>query len=68
MEVTIKEEIEIISKRFDELDVAGKVTLKSKLREIAYPDHNSMCPPPSKVNSKDAPEETDEKKSKIHKA
>ncbi|KAH1233431.1 Protein FAR1-RELATED SEQUENCE 5 [Glycine max] len=30
-EVTIKEEIEIISKRFHELDVAGKVTLKSKL-------------------------------------
>ncbi|KAH1226067.1 PKS-NRPS hybrid synthetase [Glycine max] len=47
-EVNIKEEIEIISKRFDELDVSGKVTLKSKLREIAYPDHNSMCPPPSK--------------------
>ncbi|KAL5147413.1 putative protein FAR1-RELATED SEQUENCE 10 [Glycine soja] len=47
-EVSIKEEIEIISKRFDELDVAGKVTLKSKLREIAYPDHNSMCPHPSK--------------------
>ncbi|KAL5169794.1 putative protein FAR1-RELATED SEQUENCE 10 [Glycine soja] len=53
--VTIKEEIEVISKRFDELDVAGKVTLKSKLREIAYPDHNSMCPPPSKVNTKGAP-------------
>ncbi|KAH1229171.1 hypothetical protein GmHk_10G028998 [Glycine max] len=51
----IKEEIEIISKRFDELDVVGKVTLKSKLREIAYPDHNSMCPPPSKVNTKGAP-------------
>ncbi|KAH1220655.1 Protein FAR1-RELATED SEQUENCE 6 [Glycine max] len=30
-EVTIKEEIEVISKRFDELDVAGKVNLKSKL-------------------------------------
>ncbi|KAH1202820.1 Protein FAR1-RELATED SEQUENCE 5 [Glycine max] len=54
-EVTIKEEIEIISKRFDELDVAGKVTMKSKLREIAYPDHNSMCHPPSKVNTKGAP-------------
>ncbi|KAH1250309.1 Protein FAR1-RELATED SEQUENCE 2 [Glycine max] len=54
-EVTIKEEIEVISKRFGELDVAGKVTLKSKLREIAYPDHNSMCPPPSKVNTKGAP-------------
>ncbi|KAL5141614.1 Protein FAR-RED ELONGATED HYPOCOTYL 3 [Glycine soja] len=54
-EVSIKEEIETISKRFDELDVPGKVTLKSKLREIAYPDHNSMHPPPSKVNTKGAP-------------
>ncbi|KAH1203269.1 hypothetical protein GmHk_17G049552 [Glycine max] len=54
-EVTIKEEIETISKRFEELDVCGKVTLKSKLQEIAYPDQNSMCPPPSKVNTKGAP-------------
>ncbi|KAH1203059.1 hypothetical protein GmHk_17G049385 [Glycine max] len=54
-EVSIKEEIETISKRFEELDVSGKVNLKSKLREIAYPDHNSMCPPPSKVNTKGAP-------------
>ncbi|KAL5190965.1 hypothetical protein HKD37_04G010299 [Glycine soja] len=53
-EVSIKEEIETISKRFDELDVSGKVTLNSKLREIVYPDHNSMCPPPSKVNTKGA--------------
>ena len=30
-EVSIKEEIDTISKRFDELDVSGKVTLKSKL-------------------------------------
>ncbi|KAH1256839.1 Protein FAR1-RELATED SEQUENCE 5 [Glycine max] len=30
-EVSIKEEIENISKRFEELDVCGKVTLKSKL-------------------------------------
>ena len=57
-EVSIKEEIETISKRFDELDVSGKVTLKSKLREIAYPDQNSMCPPPSKVNTKGAPKKT----------
>ncbi|KAH1241928.1 PKS-NRPS hybrid synthetase [Glycine max] len=54
-EVNIKEEIETISKRFDELDVSGKVNLKSKLREIVYPDHNSMCHPPSKVNTKGAP-------------
>ncbi|KAH1257729.1 hypothetical protein GmHk_03G007632 [Glycine max] len=35
-QVPIKEEMETISKRFEELDVYGKVTLKSKLREIAY--------------------------------
>ena len=27
---------ETISKRFEELDVCGKFTLKSKLREIAF--------------------------------
>ena len=53
-QVTIKEEMEIISKRFKELDVCGKVTLKSKLQEIAYPNQNSMCPPSSKVNTKGA--------------
>ncbi|KAL5124548.1 hypothetical protein HKD37_02G004929 [Glycine soja] len=53
-EVNITKEMEIISKRFEELDVCGKVTLKSKLQEIAYPDLNSMCPPPEKVNTKGA--------------
>ena len=52
--MTIKEEMETISKRFEELDVCGKVTLKSKLREIAYPNLNSMCPPLEKVNTKGA--------------
>jgi len=41
-QVTIKEEMETISKRFEELDVCGKVTLKSKFREITYPDQNSV--------------------------
>ena len=54
-EVSIKEEVETISKRFEELDVCGKVTLKSKLQDIAYLDQNSMCPPPSKVKTKGAP-------------
>ncbi|KAH1242380.1 hypothetical protein GmHk_07G019723 [Glycine max] len=54
-QVTIKEQMETISKRFEELDVCGKVTLKSKLQEIAYPDQNFMCPPLSKVNTKGAP-------------
>ena len=45
-EVSITKEMETISKRFEELDACGKVTLKSKLREIAYPDLKSMCVPP----------------------
>ncbi|KAH1215271.1 hypothetical protein GmHk_13G036448 [Glycine max] len=53
-EVSIKEEMETISKRYEELDVCGKFTLKSKLWEIAYPNQNLMCPPPAKVNTKGA--------------
>ena len=53
-QVTITEEMKTISKQFEKLDVCGKVTLKSKLWEIAYPDLNSMCPPSKKVNTKGA--------------
>ncbi|KAH1257237.1 hypothetical protein GmHk_03G007253 [Glycine max] len=53
--VTIIEEMETISKRFEQLDVCGKVHLKSNLREIAYPDMNSMCPPPEKKSTKHDP-------------
>ncbi|KAH1243377.1 hypothetical protein GmHk_07G020468 [Glycine max] len=53
-EVSIKEEMETIYKIFDELDVCGKFTLKTKLRGIAYPNQNLMCPPPTKVNTKGA--------------
>ncbi|KAL5165451.1 hypothetical protein HKD37_18G050576 [Glycine soja] len=51
-EVTITAEMETISKRFEQLDVCGKVHLKIKLQEIAYPDLNYMCPPPEKVKTK----------------
>ncbi|KAH1254321.1 hypothetical protein GmHk_04G010785 [Glycine max] len=44
-----------IYKRFEELDVCGKVTFKSKIREFAFPDETSMCPPPTKVKTKGAP-------------
>ncbi|KAL5141075.1 putative protein FAR1-RELATED SEQUENCE 10 [Glycine soja] len=54
-EVSIKEEIDRMHKRFNELDVCGKVTFKSKLREFAFPDETSMCPPPTKVKTKGAP-------------
>ncbi|KAH1246355.1 hypothetical protein GmHk_06G016456 [Glycine max] len=54
-EVSIDDEIKTIRKRFKDVDVGDKVTLKSKLREIAYPEENSMFPPPSKVKTKGAP-------------
>jgi len=57
-EVSIKEVMETISKIFEELDVCGKFTLKTKLWEIAYPDQNSMCPPLAKVNAKGAPKKS----------
>ncbi|KAH1242408.1 hypothetical protein GmHk_07G019750 [Glycine max] len=44
-----------IHKRFEELDVCGKVTFKSKLREFAFLDETSMCPTPKKVKTKGAP-------------
>ena len=53
-EFSINDEIETICKRFKDVDVGNKVTLKSKLREIAYPEENSMFPPPSKVKTKGA--------------
>ncbi|KAH1188627.1 hypothetical protein GmHk_20G056570 [Glycine max] len=52
--VSINDEIDTIRKRFKDVDVGSKVTLKSKLREIAYPEENSMFPPPSKVKTKGA--------------
>ncbi|KAH1189093.1 Protein FAR1-RELATED SEQUENCE 5 [Glycine max] len=55
IQVTITEEMKTISKRFEQLDVCGKIHLKSKLRDIAYPDMNSMCPPLEKVKTKGAP-------------
>ncbi|KAH1242345.1 hypothetical protein GmHk_07G019695 [Glycine max] len=57
-EVGIKDVMETISKKFEELDVCGKFTLRTKLWEIAYPNQNLMCPPPAKVNTKGAPKKT----------
>ncbi|KAH1249230.1 Protein FAR1-RELATED SEQUENCE 5 [Glycine max] len=57
-EVGIKDVIETIYQKFEELDVCGKFTLRSKLWEIAHPDQNLICPPPAKVNIKGAPKQT----------
>ena len=66
--MTLTEEMETISKRFEQLDICGKVYLKIKLREIAYPDMNSMCHPPEKVKIKGAPKKplTKQQKSTKH--
>ena len=40
--------------RFNEVDMAGKINIKAKLREIAYPDKTSLCPPKEKVKTKGA--------------
>jgi len=50
-EVIITEEMETISKRFEQFNVCGKVHMKTKLREFVYPDLNSMCSPPEKVKT-----------------
>ena len=66
--VTIIEEMETISKRFEELDVCGKVHLKEKFHEITYIDLNSMCPPSENVKTKSAPKKslTKQQKSTKH--
>ena len=60
--VSIIEDMKTISKRFEKLDVCSKVSLKSKLRKIAYPDLNSMCAPPKKVKTKYAQKKSMTKK------
>ena len=66
-QVAIIEEMGVISKRFEELDVCCKVTLKSKLREIAYPDQNSVSYS-KKGQQQRCKEEIDDQTPKINKA
>jgi len=51
-ELSIQQEFDVIANRFKELDMGGKLTIKNKLLEIAYPDMTSMCPPREKVKTK----------------
>ncbi|KAJ1385203.1 hypothetical protein SESBI_41847 [Sesbania bispinosa] len=45
-------ECDEVLRRFKELHLSGKVLLKSKMREVAFPETTSMCPPPNKVKTK----------------
>ncbi|XP_004506468.1 uncharacterized protein [Cicer arietinum] len=67
-ELSVKHEIEVIVKKFDELDVPEKIALKSKLREIVYQSTTSMCPPVDKVKTKGAPKKGKSKISKRDKS
>ncbi|XP_068477380.1 PKS-NRPS hybrid synthetase cheA-like [Phaseolus vulgaris] len=53
-ELSIQQEWAVIMNRFKEVDMAGKINIKAKLREIAYPDNTSLCPPREKVKTKGA--------------
>ncbi|XP_073225751.1 uncharacterized protein [Cicer arietinum] len=53
-ELSVKHEIDVIVKTFVEFDVPGKISLKGKLREIAYPSTTPMFPPVAKVKTKGA--------------
>jgi len=52
--LSIKQEWEVISKRFEELDIGGKMTLKGKLAEIAYPNMTLLCPLLEKIKTKES--------------
>ncbi|XP_068466719.1 uncharacterized protein [Phaseolus vulgaris] len=53
-ELSIQQEWVVIMNRFNEVDMAGKINIKAKLREIAYPDNTYLCPPREKVKTKGA--------------
>ncbi|XP_068504159.1 protein FAR-RED IMPAIRED RESPONSE 1-like [Phaseolus vulgaris] len=53
-ELSIQQKWAVIMNQFNEVDMAGKINIKAKLREIAYPDKTSLCPPTEKVKTKGA--------------
>ena len=51
-EFSVQQEFDAIKKCFKDADIAGKITIKNKLREIGFPNMTSMCPPIDKVETK----------------
>jgi len=54
-ELSLQPELDALLKRFQELDCAGKIILKAKLHELAFPDTSSKCPTSIEVRIKGAP-------------
>jgi len=50
--LSIQQEFDVILNHLKEIDIVGKVTIKNKLHEIAYPDMTSMDTPMNKVKTK----------------
>jgi len=48
----IQHKFDVILNHFKKVDTVGKVTIKIKLREIAYLDMTSMCAPIDKEKTK----------------
>lgn len=53
--LSIVTEIEVISKMFEEGSVPRRQAIKERLREIAYPNQTSLCPPPNKLPTRGRP-------------
>jgi len=52
LKFSIQQEFDVILNNFKQVDIASKVTIKSKLREVVYPNMTSMCSPVDKVKTK----------------
>ena len=48
----VQQEFDAITKHLKEVDIAGMITIKNKLREITLPNMTSMCPHVDKVKTK----------------
>jgi len=51
-ELSTKQEWIVIMNRFNEVDMASKVNIKAKLREIVYSNKTSLCTASEKRQSK----------------
>lgn len=51
-EFFVQQEFDAITKHLKEVDIAGMITIKNKLREITLPNMTSMCPHVDKVKTK----------------
>ncbi|KAJ1424222.1 Protein FAR1-RELATED SEQUENCE 6 [Sesbania bispinosa] len=50
--LSVQPECDEVLRTFEKLDLSGKVVLNSKMREVAFPETTSMCPPPNKIKTK----------------